>query len=182
MSDYKTYPGHQIFPIKTSTSCLLKWSWSTINMENCMSSSCHRVDYDPIDPDNFENFHNLPAKVQAREAMLRGEWPGRGCEYCQHVENLGGLSDRLMTLERHHGADKIPPELFKNPVATEVTPTVLEVYFNNTCNLSCVYCGPKLSSKWNDELRASLEVNRNIKPCYFLSCGCHTAVRPACRV
>jgi hypothetical protein len=169
MSDYKTYPGHQIFPIKTATGCLLKWSWSTINMENGTSSSCHRVDYDPIDPDNFANFHNLPAKIQAREAMLRGEWPGRGCEYCQNVEKLGGTSDRLMTLERYHGEDKVPPELLANPTATEITPTVLEVYFNNTCNLSCLYCSPDLSSKWNNELQKFGDIKiENFQQKYFV--------------
>jgi hypothetical protein len=152
MSDYKSYPGHKIFPIKSDTACLLKWAWSTVSMETGTTSSCHRVDIDPIDPDNFGNFHNLPAKVQAREAMIRGEWPGRGCEYCSNVEKHGGISDRIMTMQRQHGLDKIPPELLTNPMATAVTPIVLEVYFNNTCNLSCVYCGPNLSSKWNQEI------------------------------
>jgi hypothetical protein len=170
MSDYKTYPGHQIFPIKTATGCLLKWAWSTINMEQGTSSSCHRVDSNSIDPNNFKNFHNLPAKIQAREAMLRGEWPGHGCEYCQHVEKFGGISDRLMTLDRHHGADKIPPELIANPTATEVTPIVLEVYFNNTCNLSCLYCEPEISSKLNADLQKFGDIKiENFQQKHFVS-------------
>ena len=86
--------------------------------------------------------------------MLDGKWPtaGRGCEYCKNVEDHGGTSDRQLWSIRSHGANKIPPELFSNPRATQVTPTILEVYFNNTCNLSCVYCGPEISSKWNDEI------------------------------
>jgi hypothetical protein len=109
--------------------------------------------YDPIDPDNFSNFHNLPSKLQARERMIAGEWPGRGCEYCKNVEDHGGTSDRQMTLMRSHGLDKIPPELLDNPQATSVTPIILEIYFNNTCNLSCVYCRPSVSSKWNEEIQ-----------------------------
>jgi MoaA/NifB/PqqE/SkfB family radical SAM enzyme len=27
-----------------------------------------------------------------------------------------------------------------------VTPRILEVYFDNTCNLKCLYCGPHFSS------------------------------------
>lgn len=154
MSTYKTYPGYEIFPVKTDSSCILKWSWSTVNIENKMTSSCHRNSYVPIDPENFENFHNHPVKIQDREYMLKGLWPEdkHGCEYCKNVEDSGGTSDRQMWLSRSHGATKIPPELFKDPTATQVTPTILEIYFNNTCNLSCVYCGPELSSKWNDEL------------------------------
>jgi hypothetical protein len=127
-------------------------------METGQSSSCHRVNYDPIDPNDFGNFHNLPAKIQAREAMLRGDWPGNGCEYCSGIEKEGGVSDRLMTLQRYHGLDKIPPELLTNSSATKVTPIILEIYFNNTCNLSCVYCSPTLSSKWNDEFKKFGEI------------------------
>jgi len=153
MSNYKIYPGHEIFPIRTDTACLLKWAWSTVNIERGETSSCHRTNYDTIDPDNFSNFHNLPTKIHARERMIAGEWPGRGCEYCKNVEDHGGTSDRQMILMRSHGLDKIPPELLDNPKATEVTPIILEIYFNNTCNLSCVYCGPSISSKWNDEIQ-----------------------------
>jgi pyruvate-formate lyase-activating enzyme len=121
-------------------------------MESGSTSSCHRTEYYTIDPDNFDQFHNLPAKVLARENMLKGTWPGHGCEYCKNVEVNGGVSDRVMTLNRLHGVDKIPPELLSNSTATEVTPTTLEIYFNNTCNLSCVYCTPTQSSKWSDEI------------------------------
>lgn len=152
MSEYKTYPGYKIFPIKNDPACLLKWAWSTINMEYGTSSSCHRVQGNRIDPDNFDNFHNLPEKIKARKDMINGQWPGNGCEYCSKVEAAGRISDRQMTLSRHHGLDKIPPELYVNPLATEVTPTILEIYFNNTCNLSCVYCNSAFSSKWNQEL------------------------------
>jgi organic radical activating enzyme len=152
MSEHQTFPGRKIFPIKNDPACLLKWSWSTINMETATTSSCHRVKDDPIDPENFNNFHNVPAKIKARQDMINGQWPGRGCEYCQNVEQHGGTSDRQMTLMRSHGLDKIPPELLADPGATHVTPIILEIYFNNTCNLSCVYCGPSVSSKLNDEL------------------------------
>jgi hypothetical protein len=35
--------------------------------------------------------------------------------------------------------------------ATQVTPRMLEVYFDNTCNLKCLYCGPHFSSLWDTE-------------------------------
>ncbi len=33
----------------------------------------------------------------------------------------------------------------------EVVPTILEVYFNNTCNMACLYCGSHFSTKWEEE-------------------------------
>lgn len=122
-------------------------------MSTARTSSCHRVKSDPIDPDNFEDFHNIPAKRLARQQMLDGEWPGQGCEYCENVEKQGKISDRLLTLSRQHHPEKVPPELYVDPTALEVTPTTLEIYFNNTCNFSCAYCSPIFSSKINDELR-----------------------------
>ena len=129
MSTNKIYPGYEIFPVKTDTSCILKWSWSSINIEHKTTSSCHRNAAVPIDPDKFEDFHNHPIKIQDRERMLAGEWPedGRGCEYCKNVEDHGGTSDRQLWSARSHVATKIPPELFSNPRATQVTPTILEV-------------------------------------------------------
>jgi organic radical activating enzyme len=139
------------FPIKSEKACLLKWAWSTVFLQSGTSSSCHRVIKHAIDPDQFDNFHNLPEKIQARELMLQGSWPGAGCEYCKDVEDAGGVSDRLSQLDRLVDIKLIPPELLENPSATAVTPTILEVYFKNTCNMACVYCGPHFSSRWVDE-------------------------------
>jgi hypothetical protein len=44
-----------------------------------------------------------------------------------------------------------PHELETDPTATHVSPRLLEVYFDNTCNLKCVYCGPFFSTSWNAE-------------------------------
>jgi hypothetical protein len=143
----------QIFPIKTETGCLLKWAWSTVYLGQGTTSSCHRTDQIPIPPDDFVSFHNLPEKVQARQMMLNGEWPGAGCEYCQKIEMAGGMSDRQYQLFAEHDQDRTPAELVDNPRAVEVVPTILEIYFNNTCNMSCLYCGPKFSSKWVEENR-----------------------------
>lgn len=142
-----------IFPIKSEKACLLKWSWSTIYFNSGTSSSCHRTKKYSIDPNNFSAFHNLPDKIQARQLMLNGQWPGNGCEYCKNVEDVGGISDRLFQFDQLYDSKLVAPELFHAPTSVNVTPTILEVYFKNTCNMACVYCGPHFSSKWEDENR-----------------------------
>lgn len=134
------------FPIKTATACQSKWTWSTIWLNTGTSSSCHRVKSFPLDPNNFNNFHNLPQKIQDREAMLRGEWPikGRGCEYCKTIEEAGGWSDRQHNNEI---GGYNPHELKDNPFATHVSPKIVEIFAQNTCNLACLYCNENLSSK-----------------------------------
>jgi organic radical activating enzyme len=77
--------------------------------------------------------------------MLDGKWPTGGCEYCQGVEQSGGFSDRML----HNSI----PGLFHDKFDIRTDPAILEVYFNNTCNLACVYCNPGLSSSIEQEYK-----------------------------
>jgi len=136
------------FPINTATACQSKWTWSTIWLNRGQTSSCHRVEPVDIDPNNFDNFHNLPKKIADRELMLKGQWPKGGCEYCQHIELAGGHSDRQ---HNNNIGGYTPKELFDNPVATHVSPRIVEIFAQNTCNLKCIYCAEDLSSKIRTE-------------------------------
>jgi hypothetical protein len=139
----------KVFPIKTATACQLKWAWSTVYLTTGTTASCHRTHQHKFDYDTF-NFHNTPEKIADRAQMLEGAWPKLGCEYCRNIEESGGASDRITNLDFW---DFDPPkELQIDPLAVSVTPRILEIYFNNTCNLKCTYCGPQFSSLWNDEL------------------------------
>ena len=138
------------FPIKTKTACKLKWSWNTIRLYTGVTSSCHRVIGDTITADTFDTFHNTPKKLQDRKLMLSGQWPTGGCEYCKNIEDAGGSSDRLFHLKI---PNQIPPELDTDPTAIEITPTIVEVYFDNVCNMSCLYCWDGFSSQIQQENR-----------------------------
>lgn len=139
----------KIFPIKSDTACLLKWTWSTVFLNIGTTSSCHRVNHDKITVETFDSFHNTPRKIATREMMRRGEWPDQGCEYCRKIEEAGGVSDRQFQLSSMHY--DVPSELLKDNSTNVVTPKILEVYFSNTCNMSCLYCGPHFSSMWEAE-------------------------------
>ena len=139
---------NRVFPIQTDTACQLKWNWSTIFLTTEETASCHRTDHHKFDTDRFD-FHNTPSKLDDRSQMLAGQWPKTGCNYCQDIEQAGGQSDRITNL--NFPGIHAPPELDTNPVAINVTPRILEVYFDNTCNLKCLYCGPHFSSLWDAE-------------------------------
>ena len=117
-------------------------------MYDSATSSCHRVNSDPISPSSFDNFHNTPKKLSDRQLMLNGDWPSGGCEYCQKIEDAGGSSDRMFHLQI---PDMAPPELEFDVNAVNVTPRILEVYFDNICNMSCLYCWDGFSSKIQKE-------------------------------
>lgn len=130
------------FPIESETGCRSKWSWSTLYLNQGTTSSCHRASLSSI-PEKFEDFHNTPIKVQDRSVMLQSQWPGNGCEYCQDIEHSGGVSDRMFQNQIPY---VYPKELDQDNSLTVISPVVLEVFFSNTCNLSCVYCTAKVSS------------------------------------
>jgi hypothetical protein len=139
---------NRVFPIQTETACQLKWNWSTIYLTTEETASCHRTDHHKFDTDTFD-FHNTPSKLDDRQQMLNGQWPKKGCDYCRNIELAGGQSDRMTNLD--FPGMHAPPELDTDPQAVHVTPRILEVYFDNTCNLKCVYCGPHFSTLWDAE-------------------------------
>lgn len=159
------------FPIRTDTSCQLKWAWSSIHLQLGTTASCHRVTNHFFDTDTF-NFHNTPQKISQRQAMLTGVWPDTDivddsiscgtttCEnYCGKIEKTNsGQSDREFFLQV---PDLSPKELDDDPTAVVVSPTMLEVYLNNTCNLGCIYCIPELSSRIDFEWKKHGVFNKN---------------------
>jgi len=133
----------KFFPIRTETSCQLKWNWSTIFLNTGTTRSCCRTGESELTAENFQDFHNTPIKLADRTSMLKGEWPERSCGYCKDIEAAGGASDRTRHLTI---PSLVPAELETNSTAIQIDPTIVEVYFSNACNLGCVYCSAQLSS------------------------------------
>ena len=90
-----------VFPIKTATACQYKWGWSTIYLNMLGTASCHRAGVIPLAAANFDNFHNLPKKLEDRRLMLQGKWPQGGCQSCEMIERAGGYSDRMKIGRAH---------------------------------------------------------------------------------
>lgn len=140
----------KLFPIRTATSCQLKWTWSTLYFYTGETMSCHRVVPSTVTPETVFDFHNTEKKLRDRNIMLEGQWPSGGCEYCRDVEQAGGYSDRQFQINI---PNLTPPELDHDPTATSVTPRIVELYLDNLCNMSCIYCDDKSSSRIANENR-----------------------------
>lgn len=138
----------KLFPIRTATSCQLKWSWSALFLNTGESATCHRTSNSKLTSENFNNFHNTGIVLEDRRKMLNGEWPESNCSYCKNIEDNGGTSDRIRMLDI---PNLYPDDLDNNPNSVVVDPTVVEVFFSNLCNLGCLYCKPGLSSSINTE-------------------------------
>ena len=140
--------SQKYFPIKIDPACPLKWNWSSLYLNRAVSASCHRTGFYPLTVENFDNFHNNPGILAERTRMLNGQWPEESCQYCRQIEDHGGFSDRMWHSKI---PDQVPVELENNSNAIVVTPSTVEVFFNSSCNMSCLYCPPSVSSKVNEE-------------------------------
>ena len=142
--------SNKIFPIVNDAACVYKWGWNTLGLYTGVTASCHRTEHAPITVENFNNFHNTDMVLGSRKLMLEGQWPPEhvGCNYCKKLEDHGAMSDRTY----HNAIPGLTPIDFDED-QLHVTPTILEVYLNNTCDLRCVYCLPDLSSRINSELK-----------------------------
>lgn len=66
------------------------------------------------------------------------------CNNCWKIENVGGQSRRHATISW----------FANNQLAQDPTPELITLDWNseNICNLACITCGPKFSSRWNQEM------------------------------
>lgn len=142
---------------RSGVSCAYKWAWSTVYLTDAETKSCYHNPPQPLTLDNFDNFHNLEQKIQDRQDMLDGKWP-KGCAYCEKAESIGVKSDRQIVNEL---PNIIPIEVLKNKNEIVVSPRIVEVGFGNTCNCSCIYCGPSSSSKLQSEINKFGEFKHN---------------------
>jgi len=106
-----------------------------------------------------------------RNSFLSNE-KNKLCVRCWKDEEAGkkSLRQRLNDFKNTSIKDErtinLKEKVFKKYIETKdykKYPKILTLIPGNECNLSCVTCGPLLSSKWNSELKTMLENNIIIK-------------------
>lgn len=164
---------NKLFPIQNDAACVFKWSWLTYYMSMDQINMCHRTGAAFLDNMRFEDFNRHPKLVEERNRMKNNQWPTSSCNYCKRIEDVGSTSERqvftknpMWTPHEVNEANGFIPD--------EVTPRIMEVYFQNACNLACTYCSPIFSSRIENEIkkfgpisnRYGLDNKRNINKNY----------------
>ena len=134
------------------TMCLAKWTEGTLYISSGMTQSCHlvRKNRSPIDIvlKDPANLFNTPQKKKERKLMLDGvRQPG--CASCNKVEKTNNAISDRMWKNNHHFMHK--EDVLAVGHEGNLNPTELEIGFDNTCNLKCMYCKPSNSSSWVSE-------------------------------
>lgn len=123
--------------------CAAPWRGLHINPRGDVKTCCAG---DPnmlgnLNEHSIEQIIHGPIMQEIRQSIRQGQ-PHKYCYNCVQAEQHGGRSER----DWHNN---VSPEF--NPRTApddEHIPTLIDVRWNITCNLSCNYCGDKCSSKW----------------------------------
>jgi hypothetical protein len=122
--------------------CAAPWRGLHINPRGDVKTCCAG---DPnmlgnLNSQTIEQILHGPVMQQIRQSIRRGE-PHAYCYNCVQAERYG-RSER----DWHNN---VSPEFdCQTAEDTEYRPTLIDVRWNTTCNLSCNYCAEACSSKW----------------------------------
>ncbi len=139
------------------TICLAKWLWVSLHLPQGLTQSCyhpktHKIPLDELEK-NVSSLHNTNKKKEMRKMMLEGDRPSE-CSYCWKIEDSEGhhLSDRYYRSGEWWAKDLLD-YVVEKPFDFDISPTYVEVNFNQACNFKCCYCSPHLSTTWESEIR-----------------------------
>lgn len=102
-----------------------------------------------INEQTIDEILNNDLSKDIREKILNNEWHD-ACRYCKNVEDRGGESERITTLDKM--------EDFKD---SNYKLEQIDLRWSNTCNLSCTYCNSMFSSKWAAIFNEKINQNKS---------------------
>ena len=107
--------------------------------------------------DSYVKIWDHSELVALRQQNKNNIWD-KGCWQCERIENSGGLSFRKSLIDKFGYKDQLSG------------PQRIDLLFDRSCNLACIYCGPQNSTYWQkykNENNMSQEikfVNKTTKP------------------
>lgn len=159
--------------------CAAKWNEFSINLQQLTTRVCHLADTIRFKLDDYRDNHlyffDNPELDKVRNEMLNNEEP-HACNYCWKIEKGGKFKSeryyKTMSDNNFHDIPRIEKSIKEKEV---YLPSYLEIAFNNTCNLRCLYCDGVFSSSLNQLINnydiRNLRGKRTIDQLYYLHTG-----------
>lgn len=140
------YPVIPILEQKSKFFCPAKWTELYLYLNHGLSNSCHHPVPHSIPAELLNDpyvLHNTPHKLKMQQLMMDGQRP-QECHMCWHIEDSDkdAISDRIVKSQQWaNEIETLKPD-------PHYVPKMIEVVFDNYCNLSCSYCDAGQSSSW----------------------------------
>ena len=124
--------------------CAAPWRGLHLNFDGRVQTCC-AADPTVLGKNNkgtIESILQGPALTEVKESIKQGVLHELYCKGCIDREDAGFESER----DWHNN---ISPDFdCKNADVNEHIPSLIDVRWNNTCNLACTYCSEYFSTKW----------------------------------
>lgn len=136
--------------------------WTTVNIDQsgmvkpCLSSYEYGQDLGNVNRASIQDIIKGPRSQQLRKTIAAGAWDPL-CAGCQRLEAAGCSSPRHAALDEY-GAETgaIVDQDRDNLILRDIT-----VNWSNLCNLTCTYCNPGTSTRWQAVRNLPITVVKN---------------------
>lgn len=126
--------------------CSAPWTGMTLFQDGCVKVCCAgRTVLADLNQDPIARLDDSPILTALRDKMATGQPDEENCKLCIDQEKTSGVAPLRQHFLKYH-----PIEDLSKPVISMV-----DLRWNNSCNLGCVYCSPIFSSVWADRLLGS---------------------------
>jgi hypothetical protein len=131
--------------------CSAPWNGITVRENGKVKTCCNgHVDLLDLNEQPISQLESSLPLQAIRQKMLSGIADETNCQGCLTQEHDNGMASLRSHYQTYYADISEPLQL-----------KFLDVRWNNTCNLGCLYCSPTFSSTWVDRLQ---DVNRKIVP------------------
>lgn len=135
--------------------CPMPWTGLMYNFDgqikNCIRSAGPLGDIKTQPISDIMLFNN-----HVRQQQIVDQQPVPTCHTCYDIERgkkgLDHISDRIFYIRELKSVD---PNTFQ-PGRFDLH--AVDMRWSNLCNFACIYCGPRFSSRWSDELKVQHQV------------------------
>jgi sulfatase maturation enzyme AslB (radical SAM superfamily) len=123
--------------------CAAPWRGLHINSRGDVKTCCagNPNMLGNLHTNDIEQILNGPKMAEIRHSISQGQ-PHAYCYNCVNAERFGNHSERDWHNNKNSNID------YATAGERYHYPSIVDVRWNNTCNLSCNYCGPMDSSRW----------------------------------
>jgi radical SAM protein with 4Fe4S-binding SPASM domain len=134
--------------------CYSPWTNIDISPQGDITPCCKFQDHNKlnIQTSTLSDYANSESLLSIKQQFLNDQWPA-GCERCRIEEDHGIESKRILDYTRwkqHYAQIDLNNDKF----------LTASIAFGNTCNLTCITCGPKSSSRWQKEYQTVYGINK----------------------
>ena len=137
---------------RSSVYCTAPWNGITVRENGRVLTCCvGRSDLADLNVDSVDLIESSPVLKEIQQSMLHGSPDLKNCVSCVNQEKNDGYS----SLRNHYNT------FYPVVDTTRFSLKYLDLRWNNTCNLACMYCGPHFSNTWNDKLKINNQKNFN---------------------